>query len=186
MEYLISTSPPQKSARRTFGDNSWEIYLTGKIENCWMVIFAFHCSASILSPLVGKCLVMFRASSLSIKDHQCQKASNFLKSRNIRPFPHPPKKKTKIFLKCFPLCWFSHTSQKILSRVYKPTRYTDFPIENTNFDYITTLTLMRPCARKTGEEEKRTSPQRKITAATVRLSVLIIKRLSKFLALQMI
>ena len=37
---------------------------------------------------------------------------------------------------------------------------------------IITLTLMSPCARKTGEEERRTIAQSKITAATVRLSVL--------------
>ena len=37
---------------------------------------------------------------------------------------------------------------------------------------IVTLTLMSPCARKTGEEERRTIAQSKITAATVRLSVL--------------
>ena len=35
-----------------------------------------------------------------------------------------------------------------------------------------TLTLMSPWARKTGEEEKRTIAQSKITEATVRLSVL--------------
>ena len=37
---------------------------------------------------------------------------------------------------------------------------------------IITLTLMSPWARKTGEEEKRTIAQSKITEATVRLSVL--------------
>ena len=37
---------------------------------------------------------------------------------------------------------------------------------------IITLTLMSPWARKTGEEDKRTIAQSKITEATVRLSVL--------------
>ena len=47
-------------------------------------------------------------------------------------------------------------------------KYTNVNIQK----YKHTLTLMSPWARKTGEEEKRTIAQSKITEATVRLSVL--------------